>query len=59
MSTTTEPKNADGWAGLGQAYLGLRNLDDAEAAFRKAQAIDPNNATLKRGMDTLNKARGG
>jgi len=46
-------------AGLGQALPGNEQLPEAESAFRKAQSIDPNNATMKRGMELLNKARGG
>jgi len=33
----------EAWLGLGVALHSLERLDDAEAAFRKALAIDPNN----------------
>ena len=52
-----EPDNADGWAGLGNAYLGMQELDRAEQAFRRAEQIDPDNATMRKGMELLEQAR--
>jgi len=52
-----EPENADGWAGLGNANLGLQNWEAAEAAFVKARAIDPNNPTMKKGWELLQNAK--
>ena len=57
QATEADPANADGWAGLGNAYLGQENYSAAEQAFAKAKAIDPNNVAMKKGLDLLNQAR--
>ncbi|MCB2060145.1 MAG: tetratricopeptide repeat protein [Novosphingobium sp.] len=42
----TDPKNADAWAKLGEAYFQDSRFDDAVGAFDKASTIDPNQAIL-------------
>jgi len=41
-----EPKLADGWSILGNAYLGLRRQREALDAFRRALALKPDNNFL-------------
>ena len=43
--------------GAGPGVPGAAQLGAAESAFRKAQTIDPNNASLKSGRELLNRAR--
>jgi tetratricopeptide (TPR) repeat protein len=45
-----DPKNADGWAWLGQAYHNSGSVADARACYEKAIAIDPNNAAAQEGL---------
>jgi len=42
--TKSEPKNADAWYGLGNAYNNLKRHDDAIEAYRQALHIDPKDA---------------
>ena len=42
--TKSEPKNADAWYGLGNAYNNLKRHDDAIDAYRQALHIDPKDA---------------
>jgi tetratricopeptide (TPR) repeat protein len=56
-AANVEPNDADGWAGLGNAQLGLGNLDTAESAFARARSLDPRNVMLQKGTELLNQAR--
>lgn len=49
-ATTVEAGNADGWALLGQAYLGVDEIEKAKSAFEKALAIAPNNQAATKGL---------
>jgi tetratricopeptide (TPR) repeat protein len=39
--TKSDPKNADAWYGLGNAYIGLNRHNDAMDAYRQALRINP------------------
>ena len=56
-ATGAEPGNADGWAMLGQAQLGVNDLAGAEASFKKCLEIRPDHPTGKSGLDVIQKAR--
>jgi TolA-binding protein len=44
--------------GLGQAYFGLKDLDQAEATFRKLLNADPQNLEAKLGLGKVYEAKG-
>lgn len=46
QAVQTHPDDAQAWAWLGRARLKQRDLDGARHAFERAQAIDPNDATV-------------
>ncbi len=41
-----DPNNAEGWQMLGRSYAALGKMSDAQAAYKKALDINPNNAQL-------------
>ncbi len=41
-----DPNNADGWQMLGRSYAALQRMPEALAAYKKALALNPNNAPL-------------
>jgi len=41
-----KPDDADGWARLGRAYAVMERTDDALAAYERAYALAPDNATV-------------
>ena len=41
-----EPNNAEGWQMLGRSYAALQRMPEALAAYKKALALNPNNASL-------------
>ena len=47
--------NALGWAGWAQTYL--KDFAASRALFEKAVALDPNNASAKKGLDFVTKAQ--
>ena len=56
-ATEAEPGNAEGWAGLGNANLGLKDWAAAETAFQKARNLDANNPTMLKGLELLEELR--
>jgi cytochrome c-type biogenesis protein CcmH/NrfG len=53
QGTKAEPNNAEGWAALGNAYLGAKMADDARRSFEKALSLDPANKTARQGLQIL------
>ncbi len=53
-----DPKSAEGWAGVGFAENCAGSVPAAKAAFEKGRQIDPQNASVKRGLDLLAKTSG-
>lgn len=49
-ATSGDPSNADGWALLGQSYLGVGEMDKAKSAFERALSISPNNQAASKGL---------
>ena len=46
------------WDSLGEAYLGVGDLRNAEMCYRKAVALDPNHENAKKMLDKiLNKRK--
>jgi len=41
-----DPNNAEGWQMLGRSYAALQRMPEALAAYKKALALNPNNAPL-------------
>lgn len=41
-----EPNNAEGWQMLGRSYAALQRMPEAQAAYKKALGLNPNNAQL-------------
>lgn len=41
-----DPNNAEGWQMLGRSYAALQRMPEALAAYKKALALNPNNASL-------------
>ncbi len=41
-----DPNNAEGWQMLGRSYAALGKMSDAQAAYKKALELNPNNAQL-------------
>jgi len=41
-----DPNNAEGWQMLGRSYAALQRIPEALAAYKKALALNPNNAPL-------------
>ncbi|MFN8547920.1 MAG: tetratricopeptide repeat protein [Candidatus Eisenbacteria bacterium] len=58
-ATAADPGNADAWALLGQSYLGINDLNGAEAAFKKCLELRPDHPSGKSGLDLIKKARAG
>ncbi len=52
-ATVADPQSADGWAMLGQAYLGLNDVLRAKQAAAKALAINPSHPTAKSVADIV------
>ena len=55
QATSLDNGNADGWAYLGQAYLGLNDVIHARQAAERCLAINPSHAT---GQSVLKVSRG-
>jgi tetratricopeptide (TPR) repeat protein len=53
------PKNAENWVGLGSAAVCANDHATATKAFEKARQIDPESASVKKGLDLLAQARKG
>jgi tetratricopeptide (TPR) repeat protein len=53
QGTKADPKNAEGWAQLGNAYLGAKMYDQARTCFQKALEFDSTNKTAKQGLQIL------
>jgi len=53
------PKNAENWVGLGSAAVCANDHATAAKAFEKARQIDPESASVKKGLDLLAQARKG
>jgi cytochrome c-type biogenesis protein CcmH len=41
-----DPNNAEGWQMLGRSYAALQKMPEAQAAYKKALDLNPNNAQL-------------
>lgn len=51
--TQLAPKDADSWVWLGRLQSASQKMDDAEAAFRKALAVEPDNEDGLTGLATV------
>src|SRR5665213_887041 len=51
--TELAPKDADSWVWLGRLQSAAQNMDAAEAAFRKALAVEPDNEDGLTGLATV------
>ncbi len=51
--THHQPKDAQGFYALGQAYQGLRRLDAAVEALERAAVLDPRDASIRVDLGTL------
>ena len=49
-ATASDPKDLQAWVWLGQALFNSGNKTEAEAAFQKALALDPDNELAKEGL---------
>jgi tetratricopeptide (TPR) repeat protein len=58
QATTLDGNNADGWAMLGQAYLGLNDIPRAKQAAERCLAIKPGHTIGKSVLDVARQARG-
>jgi Flp pilus assembly protein TadD len=58
-ATSVDPNNADGWAMLGQAYLGLNDVLHARQAAEKSLAINPNHPTGRSVLQVSQQAQSG
>ncbi|RJP81398.1 MAG: tetratricopeptide repeat protein [Candidatus Zixiibacteriota bacterium] len=56
-ATQYSSKNAAYWVGLGHALYSAYELDEAEAAAKRALALDPNNKDAQNILETINKVR--
>lgn len=59
QATALDAGNADGWALLGQAYLGLNDVVHAGQAAERCLAINPGHTTGKSVLEVSKKARSG
>lgn len=53
-----DPRNPYVYAKVGDAFLAMRNYPDAEAAYRQALALNPQQGEAVTGLQELNKVRG-
>ncbi len=51
--TELAPQDADAWVWLGRLQSASQNVDDAEVAFRKALAVEPENEDALTGLATV------
>jgi cytochrome c-type biogenesis protein CcmH/NrfG len=58
-ATAADRDNADGWAMLGQAYLGLNDVLHAKQAAERCLAINPNHPTGRSVLDVSRQAQSG
>ena len=58
QATSLDGNNADGWAMLGQAYLGLNDIPRAKQAAERCLAIKPGHETGKSVLNVARQARG-
>jgi tetratricopeptide (TPR) repeat protein len=56
-ATRAEPGSAEAWVGKGNALLGLGDLAGAEQAFERARKIEPENRSLRKGLELLQQAK--
>ena len=56
-ATEADPQNADGWAGLGQSYLGLRNSRRRRTPSARRRPSIPNNASAEARAEVLNQSK--
>jgi tetratricopeptide (TPR) repeat protein len=55
QATTRDPQDAQAWAWLGTGLLNSGSQQEAEVAFRKALALDPNNESAQEGLNALQR----
>jgi tetratricopeptide (TPR) repeat protein len=58
-ASESEPKSSENWVGLGSAAVCANDYALAAKAFEKARQIDPESASVKKGLDLLAQARKG
>ncbi len=52
-----DPKLGSAWLNLGTAEAKRGNLDKAEEAFKKAQALDPSDPRAKANLEELSELK--